>query len=84
MQALARHADLRQGLGAAARAYWAANFQMEHSAVDYERVIAATVARPTEPRALPPHLDDDGGRLARDLLAPFGLRPDILPRADST
>ena len=84
MQALARHADLRRGLGAAARAYWAANFQMEHSAVDYERVIAATVARPAEPRALPPHLNDDGGRRARNLLAPFGLRLDILQRADST
>ena len=84
MQALARHADLRRELGAAARAYWAANFRMEHSASDYERVIAATVIRPAVPRALPPHLDDDGSRRARDLLSPFSLRPDILQRADST
>ena len=84
MQTLARHADLRREVGAAARAYWAANFRMEHSAGDYERVIAATVARPVVPRARPPHLDDDGGCRARDLLEPFGLRPDILQRADVT
>ena len=60
MQALARHADLRRKLGAAA------------------------VVRPAVPRALSPHLDDDGSRHARDLLLLFGLGPYILQRTDST
>ena len=78
MQALALDSDLRRRLGAAARAYWAANFQMEHSAADYERVIRDAVARPALRASLPPHINNDGGRRARDLLEPFGVMPDIL------
>ena len=78
MQALAMDSDLRRRLGAAARAYWTANFQMEHSAADYERVIRDAVARPALRAPLPPHIDNDGGRRARDLLEPFGVMPDIL------
>ena len=78
MQALAMDSDLRRRLGAAARAYWTANFQMAHSAADYERVIRDAVARPALRAPLPPHIDKDGGRRARDLLEPFGVMPDIL------
>ena len=83
MLALARNADLRQRLGAAARAYWKANFQMDHSAEDYERVMRATVARPTVRPALPPHLDNDGGRRAHAILKPFGVMPSFLRRDGS-
>ena len=78
MQALALDSDLRRRVSAAARAYWTANFQMEHSAADYERVIRDAVARPALRASLPPHIDKDGGRRARDLLEPFGIMPDIL------
>ena len=80
MLALARDADLRQRLGPAARAYWQANYRMDTSAQDYERVMRATVARPTIPPALPPHLDDDGGRRAQEILRPFGVMPNFLRR----
>lgn len=83
MSALARDPDLRQRLGAAARAYWAANFRLEHSAEDYERVMSAAAARSTGSRAAPPHLDEDGGRLARDILRPFDVLPNFLRRDGS-
>lgn len=85
MAALARDADLRRRLGDAARAYWAANFRMDHSAEDYERVMSAAVARPAGRSAVPPHLDDDGGRSARAILRPFDAMPNFLRRggADS-
>ena len=80
MLALARDDKLRRRIGEAARAWWAAGSRMEHSAEDYERVMAAAVARPAVRPVIPPHLDHDGGRHARRLLAPFGLLPDILRR----
>ena len=83
MLALARDEALRRRIGDAARAWWAAGNRMEHSAEDYERVMAAAVARTAARCAIPPHLDHDGGRHARRLLAPFGLLPDILRRADT-
>ena len=83
MSALARDPDLRRRIGAAARAYWAANFRMEHSADDYERVMSAAAARPPGRRAVPPHLDEDGGRLARDILRPFDVLPNFLRRDGS-
>lgn len=78
ISALARKADLRQRLGATARAYWNANHRMDHSAKDYERVMRATVAQPTVRPALPPHLDDDGSRHAQGILKPFGVMPNFL------
>ena len=81
MLVMARDHELRRGIGAAARAWWTAENRMEHSAKDYERVMAAAAARPAI-RSIPPHLDDDGGRQARHLLAPFGLLPDVLRRED--
>ena len=83
MLALARDATLRRRCGDAARAWWAASARMEHSAEDYERVMAAAAARPTTRYAIPRHLNQDGGRHARRLLAPFGLLPDILRHADT-
>ena len=71
MLALARGEGLRSRIGEAARAWWAAGNRMEHCAEDYERVMAAAVARPATRRAVPPHLNHDGGRHARQLLAPF-------------
>ena len=83
MSALARDADLRQQLGGAARAYWAANFRMDHSAEDYERVMSAAAARPSGRLAVPPHLDEDGGRRAREILRPFDVLPNFLRRDGS-
>ena len=83
MLALARDATLRRRCGDAARAWWAACARMEHSAEDYERVMAAAAARPTTRYAIPRHLNQNGGRHARRLLAPFGLLPDILRHADT-
>ena len=83
MLALLRNADLRQRLGAAARAYWQANFRMDRSAEDYERVMCAAAARPPGRPALPPHLDDDGGRSAQEILKPFGVMPNFLRRDGS-
>ena len=83
MLALARDDELRRRIGDAARAWWAAGNTMQHSAKDYERVMAAAVTRPAARCAIPPHLDHDGGRRARRLLAPFGLLPDVLRRADT-
>jgi hypothetical protein len=83
MSALARDADLRRRLGAAARAYWAANFRMDHSAEDYERVMCAAAARPTGRPAVPPHLDADGGRRAQEILRPFHIMPNFLRRDGS-
>jgi hypothetical protein len=83
MLTLARDDRLRRRIGEAARAWWAAGSRMEHSAEDYERVMAAAVARPAVRPAIAPHLDHDGGRHARRLLAPFGLLPDILRRDDT-
>ena len=80
MLALARDDELRRRIGEAARAWWAAGSRMEHSAEDYERVMAAAVARPAARRAIPPHLDRDGGSRARDILEPFGVLPDFLRR----
>ena len=80
MRALARDPDLRWRLGVAARAWWADSFRMEHAAEDYERVMTATVTRTAARPAVPPHLDNDGGRRARDILSPFGLLPDFLRR----
>ena len=74
---------LRQRLGAAARAYWQANFRMDRSAEDYERVMCAAAARPPGRPALPPHLDDDGGRSAQEILKPFGVMPNFLRRDGS-
>ena len=78
MLALGRDDKLRRNIGAAARAWWAARHRMEHSAEDYERVMAAAVAQPAVQSAIPPHLDHDGGDRAREILAPFGLSPNIL------
>ena len=82
MLALARDEKLRSRIGDAARAWWAAGHRMEHSAKDYERVMAAAVARPAVRSAIPPHLDRDGSQRAREILAPFGLSPDILRSDD--
>ena len=78
MQALARDRDLRRRVGAAARAYWTANFQMEHSAEDYERIMRAAAAHSAPRPLLPPHLENDGGIRARELLEPFGIILDSL------
>ena len=80
MAALAGNADLRQRLGAAARSHWEAHHRLEHSAQDYERVMHATIDRPPDRSRLPPHLDDDGARRARETLKSFGVMPDFLRR----
>ena len=40
-------------------------------------------ARPPGRPALPPHLDDDGGRSAQEILKPFGVMPNFLRRDGS-
>jgi glycosyltransferase involved in cell wall biosynthesis len=72
MRRLADDAALRARLGAAARQWWQREHSLDVMVGDYERVIAAAVARPAPGEALPPHMRDDGDRRLRELMAPFG------------
>jgi len=73
MRRLAEDAALRAELGAAAREWWQREHSVEVMVGDYERAIAAAMARPAPDARLPPHMRDDGDRRLRELVAPFGL-----------
>jgi glycosyltransferase involved in cell wall biosynthesis len=80
MRRLATDAMLRRDLGAAARAHWAGAHTLAHLAGDYARALARAAVEPLPDRsALPPHLLDDGTRLARAIAAEIGVALD-LPR----
>jgi glycosyltransferase involved in cell wall biosynthesis len=72
MRRLARDAQLRAQLGAAARAWWGREHSVEVMVDDYVRVLHAAAARPLPNADLPPHMTSDGTRLLRELSGPFG------------
>jgi glycosyltransferase involved in cell wall biosynthesis len=72
MRRLARDADLRAQLGAAARAWWGREHSVDVMVDDYVRVLHAAAARPLPSADLPPHMTSDGTHLLRELSGPFG------------
>jgi glycosyltransferase involved in cell wall biosynthesis len=73
MRRLADDGALRAQLGTAAREWWIREHSVGVMVDDYERMIAAAVARPASDVQLPPHMRDDGDRRMREIVAPFGL-----------
>jgi glycosyltransferase involved in cell wall biosynthesis len=72
MRRLARDAELRAQLGAAARAWWGREHSVDMMVDDYVRVLHAAAARPLSYADVPPHMTSDGTRLVRELSGPFG------------
>ena len=79
MRRLASDAQLRDALAQAGHSYWAAGHTLEAMAEDYERLLAAAVARSAPaPTDLPSHFDDDHSAAARDIAGHVGVDIDIL------
>ena len=81
MRRLALDPVLRDSLGRAARARWAAEHTLEAMTADYEAAMAAAVALPiTDPatRGLPAHLLADGSATARRLADETGVTIDFI------
>lgn len=72
MARLARDAQLRADLGAAARRYWEREHTVTRMTDDYVRLIERTLASPARASRLPAELRADPCRPAREWLAPFG------------
>lgn len=72
LRRLARDAELRASLGRAAAAWWLREHAPERMFEDYRRVIPLAIARRPPRPELPAHLVDDGDRMLRILLQPFG------------
>jgi glycosyltransferase involved in cell wall biosynthesis len=70
---LARSAERRRRLGAAARAWWAAHHTLDHMADGYAAALGDAAARPHPMPAVPAHLRTTGEERLADLLAPFGV-----------
>ena len=73
MRRLAGDAALRAELGAAAREWWQREHAVEVMVGDYERAIAAAMARPDPDATLPPHMRNGGDGRLRTILSAFGL-----------
>jgi glycosyltransferase involved in cell wall biosynthesis len=80
MRRLASDPDLRARLARAAVAYWGREHSPERMLADYQRVIAAAIAAPIRPAAVPGHLRANGTERLEELLRPFGLAPDVWSR----
>lgn len=80
LRRLLTDAGLRASLGGRAREWWQAHHTVARMQRDYERALewAAALPAPTRPADLPAHLRPDAGAWARDLLAPFGVKVDLL------
>lgn len=89
MRRLATDADLRAGLGRAAREYWQREHSIEAMADDYESAFArcarvgAIAAFDGKADGLPHHVRPDGDERLRALLQPFGLETPFLDEARS-
>jgi hypothetical protein len=82
LRRLATDATLRADLGRAARAWWASSATLDHAVASWQSVLEDTLLLPppARPAGWPPHLDADGTRLARRILADCELNFDsILP-----
>jgi len=73
MRRLAGDAALRAELGAAAREWWQREHSVEVMVGDYERAIAAAMARPDPDVTLPPHMRDTGDGRLREIVSAFGV-----------
>ena len=78
LRRLATDARLRADLGRSARAWWAAHATIEHAVAGWLDVLndAATRPVPARPDGWPAHLDADGSRLTRQILAECGFGAD--------
>jgi glycosyltransferase involved in cell wall biosynthesis len=87
MRRLAIDPAFRSSLGSAAQQYWSLNHSIDAMLRDYRRLIAEALRVPDRPRQtsatgggravlpdLPPHLVDDGARVLREIVRPFGVR----------
>jgi glycosyltransferase involved in cell wall biosynthesis len=82
MRRLAADARFRDELGAAGRAYWAADHTIEAMADDYRRLLHEAAARAAPiVRDLPPHFTNDYAGLARTIARHFGVDVDIIRSA---
>lgn len=78
MRRLAGDGALRESLGRNAAAYASRWHRLDLLAEDYQSAIGTAAALPPRPAAgLPPHLLDDGGGLAREILANFAVETDV-------
>jgi hypothetical protein len=73
MRRLAVDADLRETLGAAARAYWTREHSQDAMLTDYRRVLALASSRPPPRPDLPAHLRGDESGLVERLLDHVGV-----------
>ena len=82
LRRLATDATLRAALGSAARAWWADHATLDHAVASWQAVLETALLFPMLPRPAgwPPHLEADGTRLARTILADSDVDFDaILP-----
>jgi hypothetical protein len=82
LRRLATDTTLRAELGSAARAWWANHATLDHAVASWRAVLEDALVLHSSPRPAdwPPHLEADGTRLARRILADGGLDFDaILP-----
>jgi hypothetical protein len=72
---LTEDAALRNRLGTAAEEWWRANATVERAAAAFEQVLeeARNAQPPRTPERGPAPVADDGSRVAREILAAFGL-----------
>jgi hypothetical protein len=77
LRRLAADASLRAELGAAGRAWWATHATIDHAVASWLPVLsdAASLPDPGRPDGWPAHLDADGSRLTRQILAQCGFEP---------
>ena len=73
LQRLTTDADLRQGLGRRARAWWEHHHQLAPMADAYERVIEVAGAAAARNVPLPPHLSKDGSERAAQIAEEMGV-----------
>ena len=73
LDVLARSADRRGRLGAAARAYWQSHHTLDVMADAYRTLLARAAARPAPAVDLPAHLTNTGRDRLDALLEPFGI-----------
>jgi hypothetical protein len=72
---LVSDASLRSGLGTAARAWWATHATIDQAVASWLPVLrdAAALPAPGRPDGWPAHLDADGSRVTRQVLAQCGF-----------
>jgi hypothetical protein len=77
LERLARDAQLRTRLGAAARAWWEAHHRLETMADHYERVLTRAASLPAPKVSLPEHLTEDGTNTTHLLADVMGVTPAV-------